>query len=234
MINRTPCHSLKLPFMFDETLLVRDLSLCVETTWNKHFNTNDYTGDWTSISLYSATGNPQDIRTFSSETFRPTPLLGLCDYFRSVIDAFQCEKEAVRLLQLAPGSVIHTHRDRGLAYEHRVFRLHVPLQTNPDVEFIVDEKRMDMRAGECWYANFDLPHRVNNPGPAARVHLVIDCKRNDWSDDLFGKAGYDFEAEKCALEPDAETKRRIQEELLRMNTEMSRKMAQQLDENNRS
>jgi hypothetical protein len=37
-----------------------------------------------------------------------------------------------------------------------------------------------MKEGECWYHNFNLPHRVANRGTADRVHLVLDCVLNDW------------------------------------------------------
>jgi hypothetical protein len=37
-----------------------------------------------------------------------------------------------------------------------------------------------MKEGECWYLNFNLPHRVKNSGTADRIHLVIDCVVNDW------------------------------------------------------
>jgi hypothetical protein len=37
-----------------------------------------------------------------------------------------------------------------------------------------------MQPGECWYLNFDLPHRVQNLGATDRVHLVVDCQVNDW------------------------------------------------------
>jgi hypothetical protein len=100
--------------------------------------------------------------------------------------------------------------------------------TGPDVDFVVGGERLPMESGECWYANFDLPHRVHNRGVAPRVHLVIDCKRNAWSDGLFASVGYDFEAERRLLEPDPETKRRIVEALRIMNTETSRAIARDL------
>jgi hypothetical protein len=37
-----------------------------------------------------------------------------------------------------------------------------------------------MQAGETWYLDFNLRHRVANGGPEPRVHLVLDCVVNDW------------------------------------------------------
>ncbi|HEU4716747.1 MAG TPA: aspartyl/asparaginyl beta-hydroxylase domain-containing protein, partial [Bacteroidia bacterium] len=149
-------------------------------------------------------------------------------YFSAVVDSFRCEKEAVRLLRLAPGSEIRTHRDIRLAYPFGNFRVHVPVVTGPQIDFIVGGERIEMKEGECWYANFDLPHSVKNHGATERVHLVIDCVRNEWSDELFANAGYDFEAEKKALAPDDETKRRMIEELSRIDTPASRDILEKL------
>ncbi len=152
----------------------------------------------------------------------PTPLLESCPYILKILSELKCDKEAVRLLRLAPGSIIHEHRDRGLCYERGAFRLHIPLQTSEDVDFVVDNQRMNMRAGECWYANFDLPHSVKNRGELPRVHLVIDCVRNEWSDQLFAEAGYDFECERKVLAPDEATVLAMIAELERINTDTSK------------
>lgn len=217
----TACHSLRLPFAFHVEQLLRDMETCSALTWKQHFNNADYSGDWTSIALYSASGDASDITTFGS-TFRPTALLGKCAYFSEVIASIHCEKESVRLLNLAAGSVIHEHRDRGLRYEEGCFRLHIPLQTNRDVDFVVGGMKMEMLAGECWYANFDLPHSVENRSSVARVHLVIDCLRNEWSDALFAEAGYDFSKEKRG--PDKETILKMIAEFERMDSDVARKM----------
>lgn len=229
-MNKVPavCCSLKLPFTFETMLLNRDLELCLADEWSRHFNTQDYSGDWTSISLYSASGKTTDIFTAASAQFIATPLAGKCIYFNEIITSMQSEKESVRLLHLAPGSSIHEHRDRGLAYEYNTFRLHIPVLTSADVDFIVGGEQLTMQAGECWYANFNLPHSVNNRSNASRIHLVIDCKRNAWTDELFGKAGYDFDAEHKALQPDRETLLQMIAELERLNTETSHALATDL------
>jgi hypothetical protein len=60
------------------------------------------------------------------------------------------------------------------------------------VLFYVDKQLVPMKMGECWHANFQLPHSVQNNSNEPRVHLIIDCKRNAWSDELFSNAGYDI------------------------------------------
>ena len=44
-----------------------------------------------------------------------------------------------------------------------------------------------MKEGECWYLNLSLKHRVNNFGDTSRIHLVIDCKVNDWIKNLLNE-----------------------------------------------
>jgi aspartyl/asparaginyl beta-hydroxylase (cupin superfamily) len=93
----------------------------------------------------------------------------------------------VRFLRLAAGSVIREHRDPGLRFEEGVFRLHIPVRTNPEVEFRVGGELLQMAEGECWYVNFDLPHALVNRGGSDRVHLVVDGVVDDAVLDWFGR-----------------------------------------------
>ncbi len=161
--------------------------------------------------------------------YRDTPLLEKCPYFKEIVSGFECGLESVRLLALAPGSRIKTHRDRGLAYSQGCFRLHIPILTDPDVEFLVDDEPVTMQAGECWYANFDLPHSVTHHGKTRRIHLVIDGKRNDWTDKLFKKAGYDFAADNASRKIDERTRALMIESLKAMGTETALKIIAELE-----
>ena len=52
------------------------------------------------------------------------------------------------------------------------------------MEFILNQVRILMNEGECWYLNVNRPHRVANHGTSDRIHLVIDCVVNDWLREL--------------------------------------------------
>ena len=112
--------------------------------------------------------------------YADTALLARCPYFQAVLAQFHCPLRAVRVLRLGAGSVIREHRDNCLGYADGEVRFHVPITTNPDVAFVVNGERLVMNPGECWYVNFNLPHRVANRGTTDRVHLVVDCAVNDW------------------------------------------------------
>ena len=219
----------KLPFSFKEAALTQDLTTCWQVHWSQHFNQKDYSGDWASIALRSASGRADDIHAHPThQAYIDTPLLAKCRYFRQICDQFRCEKESVRLLALAPGSVINEHTDPHSGYPYGLFRLHIPVQTDDAVRFRVAGVDLPMLAGECWYANFHLLHSVRNEGLTGRVHLVIDCRRNAWSDALFGQAGYDFDEEARLLAVSVETKRRMVDELARMGSDTARQLVIQL------
>lgn len=193
---RVSTRYLRLPFTFDRAGLAADLATCLRSDWTRHVNQRDYSGEWTGIALRSATGESADILSVAGIAgYRDTPLLGDCTCFRAILGRFHCEQETVRLLRLAPGGIIHEHRDRGASYADGFFRIHVPIATNPSTRFVVDGDALPMQPGECWYANFALPHSVRNDGTTDRTHLIIDGRRNAWSDRLFAEAGYDFAAE---------------------------------------
>lgn len=178
---------LKLPFQFEEERLVRDLQAVQEAKWTAHFNTAGYEGDWKVIPLYAPKGDPHNILAMqiAESELAPTPLVQHCSYFQEIIQQFQCTLLSVRLLKLGVGAQIKPHRDHELGYEDGCFRVHIPITTNPDVSFMLDGEQLIMKPGECWYTNVNYVHSVANKGQNDRVHLVLDGKRNEWSDELF-------------------------------------------------
>jgi hypothetical protein len=219
----------KLPIQVDVPRLQEDLYTCEKAQWVDHFNKNDYQGDWTGIALRSATGHSTDLVVLSVQKgFVDTPLLEQCPYFQQVIGSFLCEKDTIRLLALSPGSEIKTHRDNGLGYEFGIFRIHIPITTDEKVAFVVDGEQLNMEAGACWYANFDLPHSVRHLGTQRRIHLVIDCQRNEWSDALFARCGYDFEIEKQKTKYDLKTVQQMLLHLRANGSDTAHKMADDL------
>jgi quercetin dioxygenase-like cupin family protein len=219
----------KLPQTYNIDRLKSDLYNCQKKDWLLHFNQNDFTGKWSSFALRSISGLESDILATPNASFQDTPSLSKCLYFKKIIDSFQCKKESVRLLSLSPNSYIKEHTDSDGGYEDGFFRIHIPIQTNDKVIFTVNKKSLPMREGECWYANFNKPHFVSNHGETDRIHLVIDCLRNDWSDQLFATFGYDFEEEKKS-KYDQKTKLMMIEQLLLMKTARADSLIKQLRE----
>lgn len=207
---------LKLPFQFNEQQLLTDLNKVLQYDWKAHFNTMGYEGSWNSIALYAPNGDPKNILAMHDDK-RPlaaTPIMQSCDYFREVLAQFHCPLLSVRLLNLGAGAYIKPHRDHELGYEDDCFRLHVPITTNPQVSFVLNNQELPMQPGECWYTNVNYVHSVANKGQEDRIHLVFDGARNVWSDELFFSLApaESFRAAEPA-EEDAATLQRMIEEL---------------------
>ena len=207
---------LKLPFQFATEKLVHDLSLILDGKWIPHFNTAGYRGDWKAISLYAEGGDESNIVALSTSNsiISETSILKDCLYFKEVIDSFKCPILTARILRLGVGAEIKPHRDYKLGYEDGNFRLHIPIKTNQDVEFVLDGIHLKMLPGECWYTNVNYVHSVSNKGESDRVHLVIDGRRNEWSDNLFFSMAPEENFQPIPKENDSpETIKRIIEEL---------------------
>ena len=112
--------------------------------------------------------------------YADTPMLRACPYFRTVLDAFACPLQAVRLMRLTSGSRINEHRDHDLSVEDGTVRIHIPVATNDGVAFMLNGTRVTMPPGSAWYLRLSDPHSVTNAGASDRVHLVIDAVANDW------------------------------------------------------
>lgn len=184
-----PC--LRLPLRFDAARLLGDLNRVEDADWTPHYNDFDYGGTWRGAALRSGSGGTQDLFAMPPQgaACAGTPLLDRCPYFREVLASFACPLRAVRLLGLAPASFIREHVDDALDYEDGLARIHIPIQTNPEVEFYLAGERLLLEEGGAYYLNVNLPHRVNNRGTTERVHLVIDAEVNDWLRGVFARGG---------------------------------------------
>lgn len=179
---------LKLPFVFDADALKADLEKFSNEDWTPHFNQSYYEGDWSGIALRS----PKDAHLSiypdpTAESFEETAAMNRCSYIPEVLKSFECELETVRFLRLGAGARILEHRDYKLGFEDGVARIHIPIETNPQVTFKLGGEILKMEEGEAWYLNFNLPHSVENNGVKDRVHLVIDCLVNNWMKNHFRK-----------------------------------------------
>lgn len=204
---------LKLPLRFDPERLAADLArleasalenpaledsafgdpVLASSAWIDHFVTQNYEGSWSALPLRGPAGESHPIRMIypnpTCRDFVDTPLLERCPYFREVLAAFGSPLQSVRLMRLAAGSVIKEHSDHDLAFEHGVVRLHIPVVTNPAVEFYLNHEPVVMRAGECWYLRLSDPHSARNGGDADRVHMVIDAAVDERMRELLERAG---------------------------------------------
>ncbi len=222
---------IKFPIVFDSEKLQNDLKKIINENWIDHYNTDCYSGKWNSIALMSPNGKSDAIYASptNNEKLVETEILNSCTYIKEILDGFLFEKTAVRLLQLAVGAEVKPHSDNCLGYEDDSFRLHIPIITNSDVEFILDGTRLIMNEGECWYIDANFIHSVANRGTQDRIHLVIDGVRNEWTDAMFYKEAPQDQFVKPVPVMSDEQKQLVINELRLMNTPMADEMIKNLE-----
>jgi hypothetical protein len=183
---------LRLPFRFDPQRLAADLRSLASVSWTRHYVKQNYDGDWSVIPLRSPAGERHPVRMINSDpsakAFENTPFLEPCPYFRAVMERFRAPLRNVRLMRLTPGSVIKEHTDVDLSFEDGMVRFHIPVVTNPEVDFRLNGERVELDAGSCWYLRLSDPHSVANRGTQDRVHMVLDAHVNDWIEEVLNLA----------------------------------------------
>jgi len=175
---------IKLPFAFDSERLLGDLAQFAESEWIDHFVKHNYEGVWQAIPLRAKAGASHPIQQIYSDptcnTFCDTDYLLRAPYMKELLEQFQCELLSVRLMKLTAGSRINEHIDPDLDIGSGYARLHIPITTNSQMEFLLNGEPVVMNPGECWYLRLSDPHSLNNDGDTDRVHIVIDAIANHW------------------------------------------------------
>lgn len=79
----------------------------------------------------------------------------------------------VMLAKMDPGGIIHPHIDAGpsAGFPHKI---HVPLFTNPKVEFYVEPNYYHFEVGKAYEVNNRVTHAVQNKGDTSRIHLIFE------------------------------------------------------------
>jgi hypothetical protein len=173
-------RALKLPLQFDTERLLRDLeNVAAGSAWQAHHRP-DHSTDWHAIALRSINGDPNNTKYHKDPAvFRDTPTYSRCSYIPEIIKTLACPMRRIRFLRLLPGARIKRHMDGTETLLHGEARLHIPIITDPGVQFFIGGERVVMKPGELWYLNAIHRHWLYNPTQTSRVHLVLDCVVND-------------------------------------------------------
>jgi hypothetical protein len=158
---------IRLPYQFDAVRLATEIGELPANAWMTHpaaFKGNS------AVPLISRDGGMND--DFHG-AMCVTPYLQDCRYLQQVMASFGEVLGRSRLMKLAAGAEVVAHVDFNYHWYTRV-RIHVPIITNPGVQFHCGKDSLHMQAGECWIFNSWRRHRVANASEHDRVHLVID------------------------------------------------------------
>jgi hypothetical protein len=175
---------IRLPLAFDAAAMAADLDRFDERDWTAHFVHDNYEGEWSALPLRAAAGETHKLRMIFANPlatdFADTPFLDRAPAIKAALARFECPLKAARLMRLAAGSVIKEHDDFDPDAERGTARLHIPITTSPEVEFLLNRQAVAMTPGSAWYLRLADPHSVANRGTQPRVHLVIDTWTNAW------------------------------------------------------
>ena len=172
---------LKLPIQFDAAALAAEVRALPITAWDPH--PSGFVGN-EAVKLISVGGGLTDQH---DGPMGPTIYLRACEYIREIMGEIGAVWGRSRLMGLAAGSEVPRHVDINY-YWRTHFRIHIPVITNPGVEFTCGDETIHMAAGECWIFDSFRFHRVENKGSERRVHLVIDTVGGGILPDLMAAA----------------------------------------------
>ena len=158
----------QLPIQYDADRLAEEVLALGEEPWLPHpqrFEGNDF------LPLLSANGEPAN-ESFAGQ-MAPTPYLEKCPYLIEVLASFGASLGRTRLMRLSGGAEVTPHFDINYYWRDRM-RVHVPIVTQPSVQFHCGGLQVNMAPGECWIFDTWSRHRVINDAERKRIHLVAD------------------------------------------------------------
>lgn len=159
---------IQLPLLFDTDVLAQEIAALGESAWKPH--PQGFAGN-SMLPLLAVGGDP-DNEAFAGP-MRPTPHLHRCRYLQQLLASLGASVGRTRLMRLAGQAEVIRHADQGYYWAERV-RVHVPIVTQPTVQFDCDGQTINMAAGECWIFDTWRQHRVLNDAVQSRIHLVCD------------------------------------------------------------
>lgn len=118
-----------------------------------------------------APGTPPIVKDYD---YAPKPLQLQVSAVASKLAAhYRGQAVKLMLAELKPGGKITPHRDvaPALFMSHRC---HLPIVTDPDVDFSIDEVVYNLREGKVYEFDNTRMHAVANRSATTRVHLICD------------------------------------------------------------
>lgn len=159
---------IRLPLEFDVARLREEAEAFGEGEWRPH--PQGHPGN-SALPLISRGGDPLDDAVAGE--MLPTPHLERSPYLRQVLASLGAVIGRSRLMRLDGRAEATMHVDTNYYWADRV-RVHIPIVTDPAIEFICDEHSLHMAPGECWIFDAWRRHNVLNPTGERRIHLVAD------------------------------------------------------------
>jgi len=165
---RLPAAFARIPLTIDADALAREIDALPPSAWKDH--PEGAVGN-TAVPLVAANGDPGDDAVAGPMV--ATPHLSALPYTQRVIAALESVIGRSRLMRIPEEGDLYEHVD--IAYYWRDhLRVHVPVVTEPSVQFTCGDDSVHMAAGEVWVFDTWRRHKVANPARFPRTHLVVD------------------------------------------------------------
>ena len=171
---RLPTEFIRLPLAFDATRLAAEVAAIPESDWMPH--PQGFAGN-SALLLVAGDGNPRNDAI--KGLMRETPVLARCEYLRQVLASFGSTMGRTRLMRIDEHEEVTPHCDVHYYWREHL-RLHVPIVTDPSVQFVCGTRSLHMAEGECWVFDTWKTHCVRNPSSRRRIHLVADTHGSPW------------------------------------------------------
>jgi hypothetical protein len=150
-------------------------------------------GGWYVAPLANSTGTVDQLRLDAGKPI-PTPLYEQFPSIRKWLDASGLDICLVRLAKIDPNSWMHEHVDDVGINENRL-RLHIPLQIDPEAVLCFDGVHIFALPGFLWKLDHErVRHSAANFGKSPRIHLIVDCRVNEYLQSLVSQDYLDDEA----------------------------------------
>ena len=159
---------LQLPLRFDAGALASEIAAIGEGAWRPH--PQGYEGN-SALPLVSVDGDPAN--DAARGAMLPTPHLEACPYLMQAMQSIGAVWGRTRLMRLSGQAEVRPHVDINYYWREHM-RVHVPIVTQPTVQFHCGGAVLNMAAGECWIFDTWRLHRVINDDHRSRIHLVAD------------------------------------------------------------
>jgi hypothetical protein len=157
----------RLPVRFDAERLRVEVEALPAGAWSRH--PQEYAG-YSAVRLITVGGTQNDA---VAGAMQPAPALLASPYLQQVLASFNTVWSRSRLMRIEGGGSVPLHSDTNHHWYFRV-RVHIPVVTRPEVRFHCSDQNVHMAAGEAWIFDNWREHKVVNPTPDARIHLVAD------------------------------------------------------------
>ncbi len=158
----------RLQIEVDVNEIVAEVDRLDPSSWRPHPEGHDGND---ALPLVSANGSTDDDSVDGD--MRPTPVLQRLPSLVPVLAALDAPIGRTRMMRIVPGGEATAHVDLNRYWWDR-HRVHIPLRTDPSVEFRCGDAGIHMPAGSAWVFDTWRKHNVINPSSSERIHLVID------------------------------------------------------------